>query len=100
MKISKGKLQQTAINHSSDIDFKDFMKTYKNVLQKSILFQLMIPSDNPLIFGNEYIVIMTIDDQIKDEKIGYDINPHMHEIFLKLCCMKQVLGDPQNDMLN
>ena len=48
----------------------------------------MIPSDNPLIFGNEYIVIMTIDDQIKDEKIGYDINPHMHEIFLKLCYMK------------
>ena len=48
----------------------------------------MIPSDNPLIFGNEYIVIMTIDDQIKDEKIGYDINPHMHENFLKLCYMK------------
>ena len=31
---------------------------------------------------------MTIDDQIKDEKIGYDINPHMHEIFFKFCCMK------------
>ena len=42
MKIPKRKLQQTAINHSSDLDFKDFMKTYKNVLQKSILFELMV----------------------------------------------------------
>ena len=31
MKIpSKGELQQVASNHSSDIDFKDFMKLYKH----------------------------------------------------------------------
>ena len=30
MKIpNKGELQQIALNHSSDIDFKDFMKIYK-----------------------------------------------------------------------
>ena len=39
MKIpNKRELQQIALNHSWDIDFKGFMKIYKNVLQKSILF--------------------------------------------------------------
>ena len=39
MKIqNKRELQQIALNHSSDIDFKDFMKIYKNC----ILFWLMI----------------------------------------------------------
>ena len=33
MKISnKRELQQITLNHSSDIDFKDFIKIYKNVL--------------------------------------------------------------------
>ena len=33
MKIpNKRKLQQIAFNHSSDIDFQDFIKIYKNVL--------------------------------------------------------------------
>ena len=42
MKISKKrKLQQTAFNHSSDIDFQDFMNLYKNVLQNHILFSLL-----------------------------------------------------------
>ena len=27
--LNKGELQQIALNHSSDIDFKDFMKIYK-----------------------------------------------------------------------
>ena len=35
---NKRELQQIAINHSSDIDFKYFMKIYENLLQKSILF--------------------------------------------------------------
>ena len=39
MKIpNKQELQQTAFNHSSDTDFKDFMNLYKNVLQNRILF--------------------------------------------------------------
>ena len=43
MKIpNKGELQQIALNHSSDIDFKDFIKIYKYVLQNHFLFWLMI----------------------------------------------------------
>ena len=39
MKISnKRELQQIALNNSSDIDFKDFMKILKNTLQNHILF--------------------------------------------------------------
>ena len=39
MQISnKRELQQMALNHLSDIVFKDFRKTYKNVLQNHILF--------------------------------------------------------------
>ena len=39
MKIpNEGELQQIELNHSSDIDFKDFIKFYKNVLQNHILF--------------------------------------------------------------
>ena len=33
MKIpNKGELHQIALNHSSDIDFKGFLKIYQNVL--------------------------------------------------------------------
>ena len=43
MKISnKRELQQIVLNHSSDIDFKDFIKIYKNVQIDNIHFQLMI----------------------------------------------------------
>ena len=39
MKIqSKQELQQTAFNHSSDIDFKDFMNLYKKTYCKTIFF--------------------------------------------------------------
>ena len=44
MKISnKRELQQIAINHSSDIDFKDFMKISKKILVKDTT----LPSDDP-----------------------------------------------------
>ena len=32
--LNKGRTQQITLNHSSDIDFKGFMKIYKNKLQK------------------------------------------------------------------
>ena len=35
---SKQELQQTAFNHSSNINFRYFMSIYKNVLQNHILF--------------------------------------------------------------
>ena len=43
MKIpNKGELQHIAINHSSDVNFKDFMKIYKKLPQNHIVFWLMI----------------------------------------------------------
>ena len=43
MKIpNKQEIQQIAFNHSSDIDFKDFMNLHKNVLLNLILFQLLM----------------------------------------------------------
>ena len=39
MKVpNKRELQQTAINHSSDIDFKDFMSIYKKYTGKKYSF--------------------------------------------------------------
>ena len=46
---NKRELQQIAINHSSDIDFKEFMNIYKKGTAEPYSF-LVIPSDNPLCF--------------------------------------------------
>ena len=52
MKISnKRELQQIAINHSSDIYFKNFMKIYKKCTAKPYSFLVKntkLPSDDPL----------------------------------------------------
>ena len=52
MKIpNKRELQQIAINHSSDIDFKDFMKIYKKCIAEPYAFLVndtTLPSDDPL----------------------------------------------------
>ena len=53
MKIpNKRELLQVALNDSSDIDFKDFIKTIKNVLQSHIFLvnDTTSSSDNPLRF--------------------------------------------------
>ena len=54
MKIpNKRELQQTALNHSSDIGFKDFMKIYKKCTAKPYSFfvnDTTLPSDDPLRF--------------------------------------------------
>ena len=54
MKISnKRELQQIATNHSSDIDFKDFMKIYKIYTAEPCSFLLndtILSSDNLLRF--------------------------------------------------
>ena len=52
---NKRELQQIVLNHSSGISSKDFIKIYK----KTFL---------------TYNKIMIIDDQIRDEKLQYDIN--------------------------
>ena len=54
MKIpNKRELQQIALNHSSGIDFKDFMKIYKKCTAEVCSFLVndtTLPSDNPLRF--------------------------------------------------
>ena len=54
MKIpNKRELQQIALNHSSDIDFKDFMNIYKKCTAKPYSFLVndtTVPSDDPLRF--------------------------------------------------
>ena len=54
MKIpNKRELQQTAINHWSDIDLKDFTKIYKKCAAEPYYFLVnntTLPSDNPLRF--------------------------------------------------
>ena len=54
MKIpNKRELQQIASNHSSDIDFKDFMKLYKDYTKEPYSFLVndtRLPSDDPLRF--------------------------------------------------
>ena len=54
MKIpNKRELQQIALNHSSDIDFKDFMNIYKKCTTEPYSFLVndtTLPSDDPLRF--------------------------------------------------
>ena len=54
MKIpNKRELQQIALNHSSDIDFKDFINIYKKCTAKLYSFLVLgttLPSHNPLRF--------------------------------------------------
>ena len=50
---NKRELQQIALNHSSDINFKDFMKIYKKCTAKPYSFLVndtALPSDDPLRF--------------------------------------------------
>ena len=63
MKIpNKRELQQIALNHSSDIDFNDFIKIYKKCTSEPYSFLVnhtTLPSDNSLRFRysllDEYI---------------------------------------------
>ena len=54
MKIpNKREIQQIVLNHSSDIDFKDFMNIYKKCTKEPYSFLVndtTLPSDNPLRF--------------------------------------------------
>ena len=54
MKIpNKRELQQIAFNHSSNVDFKDFMNLYKKCTAKPYSFLVIdatLASDNPLHF--------------------------------------------------
>ena len=78
---NKRELQQTAINHSSDISIKDFENIYKKCtteLHSFLVNDTTFASSNPLKFRNfflTYIIkMMTTNDPIKDGKLKYDSN--------------------------
>ena len=51
--LNKRELHQIAINQSSDIDFKDFMKIYKKRIAEKYSFLVndtILPPDNPIQF--------------------------------------------------
>ena len=53
MKILKRELQQIVLNHSSDIDINDFIKTYKKCTAEPYSFLVndaKLGADNPLRF--------------------------------------------------
>ena len=83
MKIpNKKELQQIAFNHSSDIDFQDFMNPYKKCTAKPYSFLLInatLVSDNSSCFRKNLLeriqkLIMTTDGKFEDEKLQYNIN--------------------------
>ena len=89
MKISnKRELEKIAFNHSSDIDFQDFMSFYKKCTTKPFLFLFIdntLASDNSLRFRENLLEIilklsMTIDNEIKEETLKYDSNRHVAKI--------------------
>ena len=58
MKIhSRRESQNIAFNHSSDIDYKDFMKIYRNCTKEPYSFSTVdttLPADNPMRFRNNF----------------------------------------------
>ena len=53
MKIDNKELQNIEINHSADIDYKDFMKLYRQCTREPYNFlsiDTTLPSSNPLRF--------------------------------------------------
>ena len=86
---NKQKLQQiTLFNHSSDIDLRDFLDFYKKCTAKPHSFSVIdaiLVSDNPKrsrknLFERIKILIMTIDDKLRDEKLQYDITKEVAKI--------------------
>ena len=73
-------LQQIVLNHSSDISSKDLITFHKKYTSESYSFLVndnMLSSDNLQDLEKTFLTydkIMTINDQIRDEKLQYDIN--------------------------
>ena len=70
-------LKQIGINHSSDISTKDFTNIYEEFTAEPYPFfvnNTTLAPNNPLRFRKNLFNIMTINDQIRDEKLQYDIN--------------------------
>ena len=73
---NKIELQNIAINHSAGIDYKDYMKMYKESTREPYSFLTIdttLPASDPLRFTKIILIIikMTVADQLKiiDDKI-------------------------------
>ena len=53
---NKRELQQIAINHSADIDYKDFLKIYRNSTKEPFFWAIdtTLPADNPMRFRKNF----------------------------------------------
>ena len=79
MKIhNRRELQQIAINHSADIDYKEFLKYYRNCTKEPSSFLTInttLPADNPMRSRKNLLrfsfIKMTLTEQVKilDNKI-------------------------------
>ena len=57
MKIHKRELQQIAIDHSADTDYKDFLKIHRNCTNEPYSFLTIdttLPANNPKRFRNNF----------------------------------------------
>ena len=53
----KRELENIAINHSADIDYKDFLKIYRNCTKEPYSFLTIdttLPADNPMRFRKNF----------------------------------------------
>ena len=101
---NKIELKQIALNHSSDIGFEDFINIYRKCTAEPCSFivnDTTLASDNLLRFRenifNTLIKIMTINYQIRDEKLQYDVNREAAKISAwsscKICKYKYLTGE-------
>ena len=83
MKINNRKeFQNVAINHSADIDYKNFMKIYRETFN-FLTINTTLPESNPLRFRKKFVWIFikitltyelkTLDDNIKSNQVQYDL---------------------------
>ena len=90
MKIqNKKELQQVASNHSFDINIKESIILYKIYTVKPYFFLAIntsLASDNSLnlrcnLLERMWKLIIITDDKIRDEKLQFDINREVTNIF-------------------
>ena len=80
MKIpNKQELQQIVFNHLSDIGFEDLMNLCTSKPYSFLLINTTVASDKILRLRCSLLeitqkLIVTIDDEIRDKKMPYDIN--------------------------
>ena len=84
MKINNRKdLQQIAIDHSADIDYKNFLKIYRNCTKEPYSFlttDTTLPADDPMRFRKNFSdsplieQVKILDDKIKANKAQYELD--------------------------